>query len=75
MPKKKEPEHKDLAYPMFRKKMEESWTYAKLSDQEKQTLDKILNEVPLRGNYQNRYDLLVCVYNAFIYGAGYIDYC
>ena len=73
MPKSKD--HKDLAYPTFMEKVYGSWTYARLSDQEKLTVEKLLKDAPIKGNFQSRYDQLVYIYNAFLYGAGYIDYC
>ena len=68
-----EGKNKELAYPVFRKKMEESWTYSRLSDQEKINLDKVFEMTPIRGNYLDRMEILACIYNAFLFGAGYID--
>lgn len=73
MPRKKYSTRKYTAYPLFIEKMEASWTYAKLTDQEKKTLDRILRTAPAKGTYQERWDILTSVYNAYLYGLGYID--
>lgn len=66
---------KEQAQADFVEMIKISWTYGKLTEQEKENaLTALWNVNSLRGNYQQRWDFLNDIYTAFLLGAGYDDY-
>ena len=53
----------------------QSWTYDKMSLEEKKRWNNILNDgrtvKSLRGSYYARWDILQAIYNAYLIGIGY----
>ena len=55
-----------------------SWTYEKMTNDEKNRWNDILNHTRiskcLRGNYDSRWDILNAIYHAYLIGIGYTDF-
>lgn len=70
MCKDKETAHRDFGHMVM-----QSWTYAKMTEEEKdRALSAILfakNQGLLFGNYNQRWQQLNAIYNAFLLGLGY----
>ena len=53
----------------------QSWTYRKLTIEEKERLEKTLNHTSikecLKGDYYQRMNIMTAIYTAFLYGVGY----
>ena len=53
----------------------ESWTYARLTEAERNTLSYVITEAErqgiIRGSYDTRWDILQTIYDAFLAGCGY----
>lgn len=69
---------KENAINNFYEMIRHSWTYGKLTDEEKQQFDKTLKSVQmqeaLKGTYQQRWKILQAIYMAFLNGCGYNDF-
>lgn len=66
---------KENAYSDFAEMISQSWTYAKLSGEEKTQLCRVLNsgivQDAISGTYKERFQILQAVYEAFLRGCGY----
>ena len=68
---------KENAYSEYDKMIRKSWTYARLSEEEKKRWDYIFEEVTknkykvITGNFNSRWKQLHNIYEAFIIGLGY----
>ena len=49
----------------------ESWTYNKLTDAEKQTINIIIIGSEVFGTFEQRVEIMMQIYNAFLHGLGY----
>ena len=62
----------------FKKMIYDSWTYEKLTNFERQQLEKTLESVQLnnvlKGTLKQRWAILQAIYNAFLMGVGYTDF-
>ena len=58
--------------------IEKSWTYDKLTKEERKQLYLTFNSErtreALKGTYKQRWDILQAIYGAFLAGVGYDDY-
>ena len=64
--------NKDNALNDFLTMIYQSWTYAKLTDKEKEKMhDIIVCRSHLRGSWDARYEILNDLYYAFLVGLGY----
>lgn len=59
---------KEEAFNMFVEMIEKSWTYTKLSKQERINLSTTFNNVEkyLKGNFKQRWETLQLIYEAFL---------
>lgn len=66
---------KENALQDFISMIKKSWTYAKLTNDEKENLNIAFSDLrvanALRGNYKQRWDILHSIYASFLYGVGY----
>lgn len=66
---------KSRALDDYKEVIYQSWTYGKLTTEEKERLEKTLNNESikecLKGNYYQRIDIIRAVYTTFLYGVGY----
>ena len=58
--------------------IKKSWTWAKLTDEEKDWLEKLLDchpivEKAVKGSYKQRWNVLESIYYAFLLGCGYCN--
>ena len=55
--------------------IQKSWTYAKLTKDEKESFDLAFHDIrvtnALKGSYRQRWDMLNALYSNFLYGVGY----
>lgn len=55
-----------------------SWTYKKLTKEEKNKFDELMEHTrtqeALKGTYKQRWEILQAIYGAFLYGCGYNGY-
>ena len=56
--------------------IKKSWTWAKLTDEEKECFENFLASHPMvekavKGNYKQRWNVLETIYYAFLLGCGY----
>lgn len=62
----------------FKKMIYDSWTYEKLTNFERQQLEKTFESVQLnnvlKGTLKQRWAVLHATYNAFLMGVGYTDF-
>lgn len=62
----------------FNKMIKKSWTYAKLTECEKDKWRCILTDVrlsnSLKGTYNQRWEILNLAYASFLYGVGYTGF-
>lgn len=69
---------KDLALPMFKEMIENSWTYERLTNDEKQRLSELFMNIrvfdALKGSYNQRWEILEAIYTAFLKGVGYTNF-
>ena len=67
--------NKESAYVEFYDMIIKSWTWAKLTEDEKAACNNafhfVLSQGVLKGTYQQRYMILHSVYNAFLDGCGF----
>ena len=65
---------KENAFDDFITMIQKSWTYEKLTNTEKEFLNKTFNckliQKNIKGTYQQRWETLQGIYEAFLYGAG-----
>ena len=58
--------------------IKQSWTYAKLTEEEKNRILKVLYltqaERCLKGTYKQRWEILQAIYGAYLFGLGYNDF-
>lgn len=56
----------------------ESWTYAKMNNEEKENWNKVLTDIRLkeclRGSYYARWDILQAIYHTYLIGLGYTNF-
>ena len=66
---------KENAFIDFMQSIKQSWTYQKLTDEEKERLNKLLKHNRIienaRGNYYQRFQYLDAIYYSFLIGIGY----
>ncbi len=66
---------KNLAKQNYIEMIKESWTWAKLTQEERQTFLDLLEHPQgkrvIKGSYQERYEACDCLYYAFLCGLGY----
>ena len=66
---------KENALDEFIKMTEQSWTFEKMTQQEKKTLYDIFNNIrtekALKGTYSQRWNILQAIYGAYLNGIGY----
>lgn len=66
---------KVLAIHNFNEMIKKSWTYARLTQQEKDNWEKTLREIrtdkALKGTYKQRWEILNAIYGAYINALGY----
>ena len=59
----------------FKKMIEQSWTYAKMTTQEKENWNRTINssrtEQALKGNAHQRWGILQAIYESFLYALDY----
>ena len=69
---------KENAIKNFFEMTKKSWTYGKLTEEEKLQFEKTLEAVPvqeaIKGTYNQRWKVLQAVYMAFLNGCGYNDF-
>lgn len=67
--------NKEEAFNMFVEMTEKSWTYEKLSKQERINLSTTFNEAKkyLKGNFKQRWSTLDLIYEAFLNALGYCE--
>lgn len=69
---------KENAIDNFCEMIKLSWTYDKLTPKERTQLDKTFEDVrtieALKGNYNQRWQILQAIYNAFLKGCGYNNF-
>ena len=62
----------------FIEMMKSSWTYEKMTNNEKIKLIDVLNDVrtqeALKGTYYNRWHILQAIYHSYLIGIGYTDF-
>ena len=62
----------------FKKMIEASWTYAKMTDEEKEKWARVLESAPIydavKGTWGQRWNILNGIYHAFLVGIGYTDW-
>ena len=65
---------KESAAPDFMRTISKSWTYCRLTEEEKDRLDDAIDFATLaavKGSFNRRWDVLQAVYHAFLNGVGY----
>lgn len=69
---------KENAIILFNDMIKNSWTYEKMTQEEKQKWHKILEHVEitkdLKGNFNQRWSSLNLIYHAYLQGIGYTDF-
>lgn len=70
---------KENAKKDFIEMIKKSWTYEKLTKEEKDNLaivffEDVRLEKALKGSYNHRWDILQIVYSSFLKGCGYTDF-
>lgn len=67
--------NKESALYNFKTMIEQSWTYGKMTKQERINWEKVLNDVRtidcLKGNYNTRWNILQAIYMSYLIGIGY----
>ena len=67
--------NKDLALYDFKVMIEKSWTYEKMTSEEKDNWERVLNDIRtitcLKGNYDTRWNILQALYMSYLIGIGY----
>ena len=66
---------KEKALYDFKVMIEKSWTYEKMTREEKDNWERVLNDVRtitcLKGNYDTRWNILQALYMSYLIGIGY----
>jgi hypothetical protein len=66
---------KELAIHNFKVMIEQSWTYEKMTREEKDNWERVLNSIQtldsVKGSYNNRWKVLQAIYNSYLLGLGY----
>ena len=66
---------KEKALYDFKVMIEKSWTYEKMTREEKDNWERVLNDVRtitcLKGNYNTRWNILQALYMSYLIGIGY----
>lgn len=66
---------KEKALYDFKVMIEQSWTYEKMTREEKDNWERVLNDVRtitcLKGNYDIRWNILQALYMSYLIGIGY----
>lgn len=66
---------KENAIPMFLEMIKESWTYARLTEEERQrfldTVEWAYGQGYIKGDFQTRYGIMQCIYDAFLAALDY----
>ena len=67
--------NKESAFDEFIIMIEKSWTWARLTDSERESCRDAFNfaksQKILKGNFNQRWSILQAIYNAFLNGVGY----
>ena len=68
--------NKETAIKDYLAMIKQSWTWAKLTEEEKECFENFLASHPMvecgvRGNYSQRWIILDAIYQAFLLGCGY----
>lgn len=70
--------NKELAVYDFKEMTQNSWTYAKMTDKEKENWEMLLTHTRvstcLKGNYDSRWGILQAIYHTYLIGIGYTDF-
>lgn len=66
---------KEKALYNFANMIRQSWTYGKMTREEKDNWEKVLNDIRtitcLKGNYNTRWNILQALYMSYLIGIGY----
>lgn len=66
---------KEKALYDFKVMIEQSWTYEKMTREEKDNWERVLNDIRtitcLKGNYDTRWNILQALYMSYLIGIGY----
>ena len=67
--------NKELALYDFKVMIENSWTYGKMTSEEKDNWERVLNDIRtitcLKGNYNTRWNILQAIYMSYLICIGY----
>ena len=68
--------NKETAIKDYLAMIKQSWTWSKLTEEEKECFENFLASHPMvesgvRGNYSQRWTVLDAIYHAFLLGCGY----
>lgn len=70
--------NKEHTLDKYKDMINKSWTYDRLTEEEKRKINNILNETriekALKGNFKHRWDILQAIYYSFLIGIGYTDF-
>ena len=70
--------NKEKALWDFKEMIKKSWTYGKMTSEEKKTWEKVLfstrTKNSLKGNYNTRWEILQAIYGAYLLGIGYNNF-
>lgn len=70
--------NKELAIHNFKVMIEQSWTYGKMTREERDNWERVLfstrTKNSLKGNYNTRWEILQAIYGAYLFGLGYNDF-
>ena len=66
---------KENAIEEFKKMTEKSWTYEKMTSEEKRNWQRVINssrlEKAVKGTFYHRWEILQAVYESYLYALGY----
>lgn len=62
---------KELATRDFLEMIRKSWTWARLTDQEKERFVDVVYDCDVKGSYKQRFHILHKLYHAFLMGMNY----
>lgn len=70
--------NKELVVHDFRRMIEKSWTYERMTEKEQDNWNDVLNNCRtltcLKGNYSTRWNILQALYYSYLVGLGYTDF-
>lgn len=70
--------NKELALYNFKVMIEKSWTYGKMTKEERDNWERVLNDIRtitcLKGNYDTRWNILQAIYMSYLIGIGYNNF-